>query len=403
MKYIVLLGDGMSDNPLESHEGKTPLQIAATPLMDMLAQKGELGLSKTIADGMEPGSDVANLSVMGYDPNEYYTGRSPIEARSIGVLLSEMDVAFRCNLVTFEKNEGNLIMNDYSAGHIATNDASIIINALKQELDTDEVKFYPGVSYRHLMVWKNGKDGMKTTPPHDISDKEIAGHLPEGEGSSKILELMQKSQEILSGLEINKLKIARGEKFVSSIWLWGQGKKLEIPSFYSKFGISGSVISAVDLIKGLGLSAGLESIDVPGATGYLDTNYQGKVDAALKELEKGDFVYLHVEAPDEASHKGSFDEKIKAIEDFDSKVVAQVIKGLEEKFDDYSVMVMPDHPTPLSIKTHSSDPVPYIIYSSKDRENSGNNTIGYNESDAAASGVFIEKGWELMDRFINNK
>lgn len=393
----------MSDNPLEAHGGKTPLQIADTPFMDMLAQKGEIGLSKTIADGMEPGSDVANLSVMGYDPNKYYTGRSPIEAASIGVPLSDTDVAFRCNLVTFDEKEGSLFMNDYSAGHISTDDASIIINELKENLDTDEIKFYPGVSYRHLMVWKKGKDGMKTTPPHDISDKEIAGHFPKGEGSEKILELMEKSQEILPGLKINKLKIARGEKPVSSIWLWGQGKKLEIPSFFSKFGISGSVISAVDLIKGLGLSAGLDSIDVPGATGYLDTNYQGKVDAAFQALEKGDFVYLHVEAPDEASHKGSFDEKIKAIEDFDSKVVAEVIKGLEERLEDYKVMVMPDHPTPLSIKTHASDPVPYIIYSSKDRGNAGDDTIGYNESDAAASGVLIEKGWELMDRFINNK
>jgi 2,3-bisphosphoglycerate-independent phosphoglycerate mutase len=352
---------------------------------------------------MDPGSDVANLSVMGYDPNKYYTGRSPIEAASIGVPLSDTDVAFRCNRVTLDKNEENLIMNDYSAGHIATDDALIIINALKENLDTDEIKFYPGVSYRHLMVWENGKEAMTTTPPHDISDKEIASHLPTGEGSLKILELMEKSQKILPGLEINKLKIAGGEKPVSSIWLWGQGKKLEIPSFSLKYGISGSVISAVDLIKGLGLSAGLKSIDVPGATGYLDTNYQGKVDAALKELEKGDFVYLHVEAPDEASHKGRFDEKIKAIEDFDSKIVAKVIKGLEEKFDEYSVMVMPDHPTPLSIKTHASDPVPYIIYSSKDKEKAGNDSIGYNESDAAASGVFIEKGWELMDRFINNK
>ena len=393
----------MSDNPLEAHGGKTPLQIADTPFMDMLAQKGEIGLSKTIADGMEPGSDVANLSVMGYDPNKYYTGRSPIEAASIGVPLSDTDVAFRCNLVTFDEKEGSLFMNDYSAGHISTDDASIIINELKENLDTDEIKFYPGVSYRHLMVWKKGKDGMKTTPPHDISDKEIAGHFPKGEGSEKILELMEKSQEILPGLKINKLKIARGEKPVSSIWLWGQGKNLEIPSFFSKFGISGSVISAVDLIKGLGLSAGLDSIDVPGATGYLDTNYQGKVDAAFQALEKGDFVYLHVEAPDEASHKGSFDEKIKAIEDFDSKVVAEVIKGLEERLEDYKVMVMPDHPTPLSIKTHASDPVPYIIYSSKDRGNAGDDTIGYNESDAAASGVLIEKGWELMDRFINNK
>jgi len=244
---------------------------------------------------------------------------------------------------------------------------------------------------------------MKTTPPHDISDKQIEAHLPKGEGASKILGLMDRSREILPELEVNKQKIAKGEKPVSSIWLWGQGKKLEIPSFHSKYGISGSVISAVDLIKGLGISAGLNSIDVPGATGYLDTNYQGKVDAALKALETDDFVYLHVEAPDEASHKGSFDEKIMAIEDFDTKIVSKIIKGMEEKFDHFKVLVLPDHPTPLETKTHASDPVPYIIYSSEDKRKTGYSSISYNEKEAAASGFFIEKGWELMDKFIENK
>ncbi len=403
MKYIVLLGDGMSDEPIASHNNKTPLEIANTPVMDRLSGKGELGLSKTIADGMDPGSDVANLSVMGYDTSKYYTGRSPIEAASIGVPLSDTDVAFRCNLVTLENKDVSAYMNDYSAGHISSGDAEIVIHALKRELDSEDITFYPGVSYRHLMVWKNGQDKLKTTPPHDISDKQIEDHLPKGEGSEKILDLMKKSQKILQNLEINKNKIKKGEKPVTSIWLWGQGKKLELPSFKSKYEISGSVISAVDLIKGLGLSAGLNSIDVPGATGYLDTNYQGKADAALKALETEDFVYLHVEAPDEASHKGSFDEKLQAIEDFDARIVSKIIDGLEKKFDDYRVLVMPDHPTPLNIKTHASDPVPYILYSSNDRDKAGDDSVGYNEKDAASSGIFIENGFELMDRFIKNK
>lgn len=400
MKYIVLLGDGMSDEPLPSQGGKTPLEIARTPAMDLLAQKGETGLARTIPPGMDPGSDVANMSVMGYDPETYYTGRSPIEAASIGVPLSDTDVAFRCNLVTLAEKEGSLFMEDYSAGHIKSEEAAEVIRALKETLDSDEFCFYAGVSYRHLMVWKNGHDNFKTTPPHDISDQKIDAYLPVSDSAEKIRGLMKRSREILPGLALNKQKIAKGEKPVSSIWLWGQGKKLEIPSFQSRYGIGGSVISAVDLIKGLGLSAGLAPIPVPGATGYLDTNYSGKVDAALKALENGDFVYLHVEAPDEASHKGSLEEKVRAIEDFDSKIVAQVIDGLEQRFAEFRVLVLPDHPTPLQIKTHASDPVPYVLYSSRDRDKAPNAPIGYNEKDAAASGIIIEKGWELMSRFI---
>jgi len=400
MKYIVLLGDGMSDEPLAAHGGKTPLEMAATPAMDRLAQKGEIGLCQTIPAGMDPGSDVANMSVMGYDPGKYYSGRSPIEAASIGVPLSAADVAFRCNLVTLAEKDGGLVMDDYSAGHIATEDAADVIQALKDKLDSDAFCFYPGVSYRHLMVWKNGQDRMKTTPPHDVSDKKIADYLPQGAGADRILALMDKSREILPAVAVNKRKTAKGEKPVSSIWLWGQGKRLALPSFPSRYGITGSVISAVDLIKGLGISAGLQSIDVQGATGYLDTNYQGKVDAALQALDTGDFVYLHVEAPDEASHKGSLEEKIRAIEDFDSRIVAKIVAGLERKFAAFRVLVMPDHPTPLHIKTHAADPVPYALYASGNPDRLENDRIGYNEKDAAASGIVIEKGWELMNKFI---
>ena len=399
MKYIVLIGDGMADYPLENQGGKTPLEIAATPAMDRLARQGTLGLVSTIPDGMEPGSDVANLAAMGYDPCKYYSGRAPIEAASIGVPLSETDIAFRCNLVTLAEKDGGLVMDDYSAGHITTPQAAAIIAELKKELDSDDIILYPGVSYRHLLVWKNGIDRMKTTPPHDISDKKIDEYLPRGDGAKKIRDLMEQSRAVLPGLQANKDRVARGEKPVSSIWLWGQGRALKIPHFTDLHGISGSVISAVDLVKGLGISAGLSSIDVPGATGYLDTNYEGKVSAALAALEAGDFVYVHVEAPDEASHKGSYGEKIQAIEDFDSRIVAPVLAGLEKRFPDFRVLVMPDHPTPLCTKTHASDPVPFILYASGDR---GKPAVqrGYCEKDAQASGVSIDQGTKLMERFI---
>ena len=400
MKYVVLLGDGMSDYPLSEKGAKTPLQLSHIPCMDSLAQQGAFGLVKTIPDGMPPGSDVANLSVMGYDPARYYSGRAPIEAASIGVKLGEHDIAFRCNLVTLSGDAEHVCMADYSAGHISTDDAGVIINALKQELDSPDITFYRGVSYRHLVVWKNGMDKMQTTPPHDITGKNISSYLPQGEGSKKLLELMERARKIIPALPISQKKIQQGKKPANAIWLWGQGRSLSIPTFREKYGLTGAVISAVDLVKGLGICAGLSSIDVPGATGYLDTNYEGKAWAALDALKAVDFVYLHVEAPDEAGHKGNIDEKIKAIEDFDRRVVKLVIEGLRDKYADYRVLVLPDHPTPIAIKTHASDPVPFVLLSSKDLNKSAKQSIGFNEKDALASGLFIESGWELMDRFI---
>jgi 2,3-bisphosphoglycerate-independent phosphoglycerate mutase len=400
MKYVVLLGDGMSDYPLSEKGAKTPLQLSHIPCMDSLAQQGALGLVKTIPDGMPPGSDVANLSVMGYDPARYYSGRAPIEAASIGVKLGEHDIAFRCNLVTLSGEGAERCMDDYSAGHISTDDAGVIINALKQQLNSDDITFYRGVSYRHLVVWKNGMDKMQTTPPHDITGKNISSYLPQGEGSEKLLELMERARKIIPLLSISQKKMQQGKKFANAIWLWGQGRSLSIPTFKEKYGLTGAVISAVDLVKGLGICAGLSSIDVPGATGYLDTNYEGKAKAALDALQAVDFVYLHVEAPDEAGHKGNIDEKIKAIEDFDRRVVKLVVEGLRDNFTDYRVLVLPDHPTPIAIKTHASDPVPFVLCSSKDSNKSAKQSIGFNEEDASASGLFIESGWELMDRFI---
>jgi 2,3-bisphosphoglycerate-independent phosphoglycerate mutase len=400
MKYVVLIGDGMADYPLADRGGKTPLELAATPCMDMLAQKGILGLVHTIPEGMEPGSDVANLAALGYDPRKYYSGRAPVEAASIGVALADSDIAFRCNLVTLAEKDGSLFMDDYSAGHIATADAAEIIAGLKKTLDSSDITFYPGVSYRHLMVWKKGTDQLKTTPPHDISGRKIDDYLPRGEGSERIRQLMEKSRAVLPGLEANKQRAARAEKPVSSIWLWGQGRALKMPRFADLHGISGSVISAVDLVKGLGICAGLTSIDVPGATGYLDTNYEGKVSAALQALEAGDFVYVHVEAPDEASHKGSFSEKLRAIEDFDSRIVGPVIAGLEKSYGEFRVLVMPDHPTPLSTKTHASDPVPFIMYDSAGRDTEGSGQRAYCEKDAIASGIVCDEGAGLMQHFI---
>ena len=400
MKYIVLLGDGMADYPVAGKNGKTPLELSRTPYMDSLAQRGELGLVNTIPAGMDPGSDVANLSVMGYDPLQFYSGRAPIEAASIGVHLDEQDIAFRCNLVTLQEKDGSLYMDDYSAGHIKTPEAAVIVNALKEQFDSSDITFYAGVSYRHLMVWKQGSDKIKTTPPHDISGKKIDAYLPQGEGSPRVQQLMAQSRDILSGLAINKEKIRQGIKPANSIWLWGQGRSLKLPRFMEKYGLSGSVISAVDLIKGLGISAGLSAITVPGATGYLDTNYEGKARAALQALESADFVYLHVEAPDEASHKGSFDEKIQAIEDFDARIVKPVLEGLATKFKEYRILLLPDHPTPLATMTHAADPVPFILFSSEDTGRQARQSIGYNEKDAKKSKLYISRGWELMDRFI---
>ncbi|HPD61039.1 MAG TPA: cofactor-independent phosphoglycerate mutase [Thermodesulfobacteriota bacterium] len=399
MKYIVLLGDGMADYPLAELGGKTPLMVARTPSMDFLAQKGILGRVQTVPPGLTPGSDVANLSVMGYDPTIFYPGRAPLEAASMKITLGPNDVAFRCNLVTLTEKDGHLFMEDYSAGHINNEEAHAIIEILNDALGDEQFSFYPGVSYRHLMIWKNGSSEVKTTPPHDITGKEIEPYLPQGIGSEILKDLMAKSKKILSKASINERRKQRGDKEVSSIWLWGQGKSLTLPSFKKKYDCSGAVISAVDLIKGIGLSVGLEPIDVPGATGFLDTNFYGKAEYAINALNKKDFVFVHVEAPDEAGHNGNIQDKIKAIEDFDEKVVGTVLTKIKQ-FSLYRMLVLPDHATPIHLKTHASDPVPFVIYPSPEEVGQQKPFQVFDEQSAAATGIFFPQGHKLMDYFI---
>ncbi len=364
MKYIILIGDGMADNQIDELGKKTPLEFVATPNLDSIAGTGTFGLFATVPPGFSPGSDVANLSIFGYDPRKYYTGRAPLEAASIGVKLGPGDTAFRCNLVTIADKGGKAVMDDYSAGHITTEDADGIIKTLDKELSSHGVRFYTGTSYRHLMVWQGSAaevKGLKTTPPHDISDKEVAGHFPKGGGEEKLKTLIELSQAILKDHPVNKKRISAGKKPASSIWLWGHGTAPAMPTLKQRFGVDGSIISAVDLMKGIGIYAGLEVIKVPGATGYIDTNYKGKADAALSALEDKDFVCVHVEAPDEAGHNGNLRDKLQAIEDFDKKVVGPVLKGIK-KFKEYTVLALTDHPTPIALKTHTSDPVPFALY-----------------------------------------
>ncbi|MBI5750331.1 MAG: cofactor-independent phosphoglycerate mutase [Nitrospinae bacterium] len=396
MKYIILLGDGMPDYPIKELGDKTPLEYAKTPNMDFIAKNGTVGCVKTIPDGFPPGSDVSNLSILGYDPEKYYTGRAPLEAASIGVKLSPTDVAFRCNLVTLKPTDSELIMEDFSAGHISTEEARELISAIDKKLGTDEIKFYPGVSYRHLMVWKNGSSNLKLTPPHDISGKNIKSYISQGDRANILTELMNSSQMVLSNHKINKERKNNGKNPANSIWLWGHGKAPAMPTLKERFNLTGSIIAAVDLMKGIGIYAGLTPIDVPGATGYIDTNYEGKADYALKELENKDFVYLHVEAPDEAAHNGSLKNKIKAIEDFDKRVVGRILEGIK-KFKEYRIMVVSDHPSPISIKTHSSERVPFAIYPAK----GGSGVSNFNEKIVSNPSIKFEKGHELIEFFIN--
>ncbi len=401
MKYIVIVGDGMADRPVEDLGGLTPLQKAETPNMDRMAREGIIGSVRTIPDGMHPGSDVANLSILGYDPRRYYTGRAPLEAASIGVTLDADDVAYRCNLVTlrFGADIAGAVMDDYSSGHISTEEAREIIGTIKRRLGREDIIFYPGVSYRHLMVWKNGTADMECTPPHDILEKEISGYLPSGRGQNVLRELMMKSAALLHEHPVNRKRVASGKKPASSIWLWGQGRKPQLPSYKEKYGISGALVSAVDLTKGLGICAGFEVLNVPGATGWLDTNYAGKTEQALGVLEKVDFVYLHIEAPDEAGHSGSCEDKLKAIGDFDAFVVGPVMKGLEERFREYRVLLLPDHATPVKIRTHTDEPVPFVIFDSREKKN--NEGVSYDESITGRNDIMVvEEGHRLMDYFI---
>lgn len=387
MKCIVLLGDGMPDWPVKELGGRTPLEKAKTPNMDFLASHGQLGLVRVIPDGLPAGSDVGHLSVLGYNPRKHYTGRAPIEAASMGIVLGPRDIAFRCNLVTIAKKEDVPIMKDFSAGHILSKDSHPLIRLLNQELSGPKIKFYPGVGYRHLMIWRNGKAKMKLTPPHDISDRPIDPHLPRGEGADFLMELIQKSQEILKG---------HGTR-ANSIWLWGQGRATRLPRFPMK----GGLISAVDIVRGVGRLAGLGIIKVPGATGYFDTNYENKAAYALKALKKYDFVFVHVEATDEAGHMGDLKKKVMAIEDFDRRLIGPLLDGLERAATGgcpYRILLTSDHATPVRLKTHTPDPVVFAIYDS--RCPSSKRKRGFNEKDAKRTGDLVKVGHHLMRQFL---
>jgi len=399
MKYVVLIGDGMADRPIAELGGKTPLQAASTPNMDRLAGLGLCGMAQTVPAGYDPGSDVANMSVLGYDPAEYYSGRAPLEAASMGVDLAPEDVAFRCNLVTIKHEGGKSYMQDYSAGHITSAEAAPVIKHLAEHLKADGVKFYPGVSYRHLMVWRGADEKVKCTPPHDITGKDIAPHMPKGPGDDVLSSLITRSWEILSALEFNKERIKAGKNPANSVWFWGQGRKPRFTPFRDKFGVSGALVSAVDLMKGLAVCSGLRVLDVPGVTGYLDTNYEGKASYSLDALADVDFVYIHVEAPDEAGHMGKLAEKVRAIEDFDRLVVGNMIKGLDERFKEYRVLLMPDHPTPIEIKTHSAEGVPFVLYDSTVKRQGVK--CGYSEDIAKQPGIMhVDVGHRLMEYLI---
>ncbi len=397
----MLCGDGMADYPVAELGGKTPLQAASTPHLDRMARRGTLGLVRTVPPGMPPGSDVANLSIFGYDPALHFTGRAPLEAAAMGVQLSPQDVAFRCNLVTLGARNGRTYMDDFSAGHITTEEAQEVIKKVGDILGNEEFQFYPGVSYRHLLVWRKGERGLKvkTTPPHDISGKEVAEYLPRGAGQEEVLALMEKAMGFLPDSPVNQRRQREGKKPANAIWLWGQGKAPALLPMTERFGLRGSVISAVDLMKGIGFYAGLEIINVPGATGYLDTNYAGKAESALREISRKDFVYVHLEAPDEASHNGNLKDKVRAIEDFDLKIVGPVLRGLDP-FPEFRVLVLPDHPTPIVLKTHSSEPVPFVIFSSEDREKHLREDSFFDETCAQKTGCFLDRGHELMEKFI---
>ena len=407
MKYIVLVGDGMGDYKVAELNNRTPLQAAYKPNMDSLSMKGVMGRVRLAPDGFYPGSDVTQLSLLGYDPAKYYTGRSPLEAASIGVALAADDVAYRCNLVTLTRGgeyissnvSGDVVMEDYSGGHIGTDEARELILSLDKELGSDVFRFYPGMSYRHLFVWKGGETDVKCTPPHDFTGKPLSDRLPSGNGVDVLTDIMEKALRILSSHPTNRKRRDRGEKPANGIWLWGQGKAPKLKTFHEKYGLNGAMIAAVDLMRGIGKYAGFDVVDVPGATGYLDTNYRGKAEYALRELETKDVVYVHVEAPDEAGHNGDVSGKVKAIEDIDEKVVGTILKGMKDK-GPFRILILCDHWTPVSIRTHTPEPVPFILYDSGEVTKSNK---CYDEVNASDSGVFVEDGTKLIDMLIGSK
>ena len=397
MKYIIIVPDGMADHPIEELGGRTPLEAANTTNMDFLASHGMTGLVQTIPNGMSPGSDIGNMSIMGYDPKIYHSGRAPLEAANLDIELGPEDVAFRCNLVTIEDGK----MADYSAGHILTKEASILINDLNDEIGLEDVQFLPGKSYRHLLVMKvrNPQDyiKIKTVPPHDILGEDTKKYLPHGVEAERILSLMEKAKEVFASHPINKVRVDLQENPANGIWLWGQGTGPQLPSFKEKYGLKGAMISAVDLVNGIGKLAGLQVVDVPGVTGYYDTNYKGKADYALKALKKNDFVYIHIEAPDEAGHNGDINEKVKAIEQIDKEIVGTILNQYGEH-DDVRILLLPDHPTPLKLRRHTDEPVGFVLFG-KGIAHDGSQVL--NEAAAAEKGLKFHDGQEMMNYFIN--
>ncbi|MBQ4282560.1 MAG: cofactor-independent phosphoglycerate mutase [Lachnospira sp.] len=398
MKYLIVLGDGMADRDIAELGNKTPLEYAKTPTMDKYSKMSEIGMVHTVPEGMSPGSDVANLSVLGYDSKQYYSGRSPLEALSIGVDMKTTDVSLRCNIVTVSTDDlpyEEKTIIDHSSSEIETQDAAVLLEAVREQLETDMYKFYVGTSYRHLTIWDNG-EVVKLTPPHDVLGQTIGQHLPQDEA---LREMMKKSYDILANHPINLERIKNGLNPANSIWFWGAGTRPMLDSFEEKTGHTGAMISAVDLLKGIAVGAKMKVIEVEGANGGLHTNYEGKADAAFDALvnEGCDFAYIHVEAPDEMGHQGSFERKVQAIEYLDERVIKRVTEKLEAAGVEYRMLVLPDHPTPVAIRTHSSDPVPYMLYDSTDKQN---NSWNYNEKEASLSGNVVKEGYKMINKLF---
>lgn len=397
MKYIVVLGDGMADEPIEALSGRTPLEAANTPMMDDLASKGELGMVQNVPAGMKPGSDVANLSVMGYDPAKFYSGRSPLEALSVGVQMKPTDVVFRANIVTLTEEEpyAEKRILDHSSGEISTEDADILMDAIREHFNNEEFRFYTGTSYRHILVWNNGKV-VDLEPPHDHLTDVIGQWLPSEE---KLRRMMEESFEVLNNHPLNVKRAAEDKNKANSLWFWGAGKKPALSSFESEHGLKGAMVSAVDLLKGIAVGAGMKVCKVEGATGSIDTNFEGKAQAAIDSLltEGYDYAYIHVEAPDEMAHQGLMDEKVKSIEYLDSRIIAPVVKALEDAGEDFRMLILPDHPNFIRLRTHTADPVPYVLY---DSTRQARKISHYSEKEAAASGNFESDGYKLIEKLL---
>ena len=397
MKYIVILGDGMADEPIEALGGKTPLEYAHTPVMDELASKGEMGMVQNVPAGMSPGSEIANLSVMGYDPLTDFTGRSPLEALSVGVEMEPDDIIFRCNIVTLSEEEPyeEKTIIDHSSGEISTADADVLMDAIRSAFNNEEFQFYTGTSYRHIMVWKHGRLA-KLEPPHDHLTQKAGPFLPE---ETVLREFMVKSFDILNNHPLNVQRAAEGKNKANSLWYWGAGTKPSLRSFREKTGLKGAMVSAVDLLKGIAVGAGMTVCQVEGATGSIDTNYEGKAQAAIDSLLKDgcDFAYIHVEAPDEMGHQGALQHKVQSIEDLDRRLIGPVKQAMEEAGEDFRMLVLPDHPTPLRIRTHCAEPVPYVLYDSRFQRKS---IAHYTEAEAKATGLFEPQGCKLMEKFL---